>query len=48
MNFCFANKHLVDLYTTGKSKKLKLPPNIAKKFVERVNRIEAADPLNEL
>ncbi len=48
MKFDFANKNLVDLYTTGKSKKLKLPPNIAEKFLERINRIEAADTIFDL
>ena len=48
MEFIFANKILIDLYTIGKSKKIKLSKNLVKKFIERINRIEAADTINDL
>lgn len=48
MIFEFADKNLINLYTTGKSRKLKLPSDIIKKFFERISRIEAADTINDL
>jgi len=48
MEYEFSDKHLVELYETGNSKKLRLPKGLAKKFVERVNRIEAAVTINDL
>ena len=48
MEFEFANKTLVDLYTKGKSKKLRIATQVARKFLERVNRIQDADSINDL
>ena len=48
MDFDFADKHLIEFYQTGKSKKLKLGKDIAKGFVERVGRIAAAVNINDL
>lgn len=48
MEIDFNNKHLLDLYTKGKSKKMPLPEGIAEKYVDRVNRIEAAETINDL
>ena len=43
MNFSFRNKELEKLYTTGKSKKLKLSNDIIEKFFARIQQIEAAE-----
>lgn len=48
MEFIFGDKELITLYCSGESRKLKLPKGVAVKFVERVNRIEAADTINDL
>ena len=48
MKYIFSNKELVTLYCSGKSRKLKLPKGVSVKFVERVNRIEAAETINDL
>lgn len=48
MEYLFGDKELITLFSTGKSRKLKLPKGVAKKFVERVKRIEAADTINDL
>lgn len=48
MEYEFANKHLLDLYTKGQSKKYRLPQGLARIFVERVNRIEAAETIFDL
>jgi len=48
MEFEIVNKDLKELYTTGKAKKLRLPPGIAEKFVERVLRIKAAVTIDDL
>jgi proteic killer suppression protein len=41
-------KTLVELYTTGRSRKKSFPPGIAKKFVERIRTIEAANSIDDL
>jgi len=48
MDYEFKTRHLVELYTKGKSRKYKLPKGAPKKFVERVVRIEAAKDINDL
>ena len=49
MNYGFKNKHLVDLYTKGSSKKFKfINKALAKKFVERITRIYAANTIYDL
>ncbi|MCF7791799.1 MAG: type II toxin-antitoxin system RelE/ParE family toxin [Victivallales bacterium] len=48
MELDFKTKHLVDLYTKGKSRKYKLPKGVPLKFVERIGKIEAADTINDL
>ncbi|EKD81548.1 MAG: plasmid maintenance system killer [uncultured bacterium] len=48
MDFEIENKDLVELYTKGKARKLRLPPGIAEKFVERVLRIKAAVTIDDL
>ena len=48
MEFTFHDKHLADLYQTGRSRKHRLPPGLAETFVERVNRIEAAVTIADL
>lgn len=48
MEFAFNNKELEKLYTTGKSKKLKLPNDIIDKFFARIQQIEAAYTVYDL
>ena len=48
MEYEFADRHLRDLFTTGHSRKLRLPPGLAQTFVERVQRIEAAATIYDL
>lgn len=48
MDYEFDDKELESLYASGKSRKLKLPPGVAERFVERVARIEAAVTVNDL
>ncbi len=48
MEFEFAHKDLVELYETGRSRKIRLPEGIARLFVARVLRIEAAKNINDL
>lgn len=48
MEYDIKDKSLIELYTKGKSKKIKIPVNLVKKFIEKVNRIEAADTINDL
>ena len=48
MEFEFADKHLIVLYTTGRSGKLRVTRQVARKLVERVNRIEDAVDINDL
>ena len=38
MDFIFRNKELEKLYTTGKSKRLKLPSDIIEKFFARLQQ----------
>ncbi len=42
------DKHLEVLYTTGKSKKLKLPEQVIEKFFATVQKIEAAETVHDL
>jgi proteic killer suppression protein len=46
--FSFKNKHLLNLYQTGKSGKYKLQKSIIKKFFMRVQQIEAANDIYDL
>lgn len=48
MDFTFRNKELERLYSTGKSKKLKLPSDIIEKFFARIQQIEAAKDIYDL
>lgn len=48
MDFTFRNKELEKLYTTGKSKKLRLPADIIEKFFARLQQIEAANDIYDL
>ena len=49
MEWDFADKHLLELYEKGRSKKYKfIDKPLAKKFVERVGRIEAAATIYDL
>jgi len=48
MEFIFKNKELEKLYTTGKSKKLKLSDDIIEKFFARLQQIEAAHDIYDL
>ena len=48
MYFEFANKRLRLLYVTGRSQKGKLPDRLVRKFVMRINQIEAATSKNDL
>jgi len=48
MEFDFSNRHLKELYENGYSKKFKLPKGLAKIFIERINRIEAAMTIYDL
>ena len=48
MDFEIEDKELIKLYTTGKSNKLRLPPGIAEKFLERIERIKASVTLDDL
>ena len=48
MEFDFKTKYLEELYTKGQSKKIKLPEGIAEKYLDRINRIEAAETINDL
>ncbi len=49
MEYAFSNQHLVDLFTKGSSKKYKFVDRVlARKFVERVNRIESANTIYDL
>ncbi|NCB47577.1 hypothetical protein EOM81_11240 [bacterium] len=48
MEFEIENKELIKLYTTGKANKLRLPPGVAEKFVERVERIKASVTIDDL
>ncbi len=48
MNFEFANKELIKLYTTGKSNKYRIPADIIDKFFARIQQIEAANTIFDL
>lgn len=48
MEFEFNNKELEALYTSGKSKKLKLSRDIIDKFFARIQQIEAAHSIYDL
>lgn len=48
MEFTFFNKELEKLYTTGKSKKLKISNDIIDKFFARIQQIEAANTIYDL
>ncbi len=42
------DKKLVKLYTTGKSKKLRLPDQVIEKFLSTIQKIEASVTINDL
>ncbi len=45
----FKDKNLIELYEKGKNRKFKfIDERLYKKFVERINRIVAADNINDL
>ena len=48
MEFKFNNKELEALYTSGKSKKMKLTSDIIEKFFARIQQIEAANTIYDL
>jgi proteic killer suppression protein len=48
MEIKFGNKELEKLYTTGKSKKYRLPNDIIDKFFARIEQIEAAHSIFDL
>ena len=48
MEYVFGDKEMEKLYTTGRSRKYKLPVAVAKKFVMRVHQIEAATNIYDL
>ncbi len=48
MDFRFENKELEKLYTTGRSKKYRLPKDITEKFFARMWQIEAANDIHDL
>lgn len=47
MEVFIANKHLKELYTSGKSKKLKLPEQVIDKFFATVQKIQAAQSVHD-
>ncbi len=48
MDVFLDDKELVKLYTTGKSKKLKLPEQVIEKFLLTVQKIEASTTIHDL
>ncbi len=48
MKFKFSHKDLEVLYTTGKSKKIKIPNDVIDKFFARMQQIEAAHTIHDL
>ncbi len=49
MEWDFADKHLIELYEKGRSKKYKFADKaLCKKFIERVGRIDAAETIYDL
>ena len=47
MEVCIDDKEIERLYTTGRSKKLKLPHHVVDKFFATVQKIEAAVTIND-
>jgi plasmid maintenance system killer protein len=47
MEFSFADKELEKLYTEGRSRKYRLPNNLVKKYIMRVNGIKAAETIHD-
>lgn len=45
MEFELQNRHLVELYEKGRSKKYRLQPGVLKKFFMRIQQIEAAQTI---
>lgn len=48
MTTTFLNRHLEELYATGKSRKYRLPERIVRKFALRVDMLKAADSIHDL
>ncbi len=48
MNVEFTNKNLEELYSSGKSSKYKLQPDVLNKFFMRIQQIEAAVTTQDL
>lgn len=48
MEYKFSNRHLNDLYHSGKSRKYKPPPGAIKKFFMRIQQFEAANDIYDL
>lgn len=48
MEVFIATKHLEELYTSGKSKKLKLPEQVIDRFFATVQKIQAAQTVHDL
>lgn len=49
MKWDFADRHLQDVYEKGKSRKYPfIDKLLARKFVERIGRIESAEDINDL
>jgi len=42
----FSNKHLLELYKKGQSKKYKLPEEIIDKYFMRIQQLETAEDIN--
>ena len=42
------DKDLEELYRTGRSRKLKLPPQVVEKFFATIQKIEAAETIHDL
>jgi len=48
MDVTFKNKHLQELYETGKNRKYRLEERLIDKFIERVNQIADATSIHDL
>lgn len=48
MTTTFLNRHLEELYATGKSRKYRLPAQVVRDFVKAVNALRDADSTNAL
>ncbi len=48
MTTTFLNRHLEELYATGKSRKYRLPAQVVRKFALRVDTLKAADSIHDL